>query len=85
MILYFYRAITRKAISAYQKWYDLAQDCLDTITDLKNQQYELAKERLDNIIQHYENRITLLGTIFDSYEKKKKKKVAFGKEIVKED
>ena len=76
---------TRKAISAYQKWYDLAQDCLDTITELKNQQYELAKQRLDNIVQHYENRITLLGTVFESYQKQIDKKNALGKEVLKSD
>ena len=31
------------------------------------------------------NCISLLGTIFDSYENQIDKKVAFGKEIVKED
>lgn len=76
---------TRKAISSYQKWYDLAQDCLDTITDLKDQQYELATQKMDNIIQHYENRINLLGVVFDSYQNQIDKKIADGKEVVKGD
>ena len=76
---------TRKAISSYQKWYDLAQDCLDTITDLKDQQYELATQKLDNIIQHYENRINLLGVVFDSYQNQIDKKIANGKEVVRGD
>lgn len=76
---------TRKAIDAYKKWYELAIDCRDAIEDLKNQQYDLAKQKLDNITQYYENRITLLGTVFDSYQKQIDKKIASGKEVVKND
>lgn len=76
---------TRKVISAYQKWYDLAIDCRDAVADLKDQQYELAKQKLDNITKYYDNRITLLGTVFDSYQKQVDKKIASGKEVIKND
>lgn len=76
---------TRKVISAYQKWYDLAIGCRDAVADLKDQQYELAKQKLDNITKYYDNRITLLGTVFDSYQKQIDKKIASGKEVIKND
>lgn len=76
---------TRKVITAYQKWYDLAVGCRDAVAGLKDQQYELAKQKLDNITKYYDNRITLLGTVFDSYQKQIDKKIASGKEVIKND
>ena len=76
---------TRKVITAYQKWYDLAVDCRDAVSDLRDQQSALAKQKLDNITKYYENRITLLGTVYDSYQKQIDKKIASGKEVVKSD
>lgn len=76
---------TRNTISAYQKWYDLAVQCRDAVSELKDQQIELAKQKLDNITQYYENRITLLGTEFENYQKQIDKKIASGKEVVKDD
>lgn len=43
-------------IKEYKKWYDLAQKCKTSLIDLKNQQRELAEQRIDNIIEYYENR-----------------------------
>jgi flagellar biosynthesis chaperone FliJ len=48
---------TRKVISDYQKWYDLAQGTLDTVSELNKEQKELAVQKLDNVQQYYENRI----------------------------
>lgn len=45
---------TNKKISEYQKWYNLAQKCLTAITDLEQKEKELAKQRLDNIVEYYD-------------------------------
>lgn len=45
---------TNKKIDEYKKWYDLAQGCLDTITDLEQKEKELAQQRLDNIEDYYD-------------------------------
>ena len=76
---------TRKVITAYQKWYDLANGCRDAVGDLRKQQTELAKQKLDNIAKDYENRISLLGTIYEGYQKQIDKKIASGKEVTKSD
>lgn len=76
---------TRKVISAYQKWYDLANGCRDAVGDLRKQQTELAKQKLDNIAKDYENRISLLGTIYEGYQKQIDKKIASGKEVTRSD
>lgn len=45
---------TNKKIGEYQKWYDLAQKCLTAITDLEQKEKDLAKQRLDNIVEYYD-------------------------------
>lgn len=52
-----YSGKTRERIEEYQKWYDLAQGTLDTVTELKEQQRELSLLKLDNVQKYYENRI----------------------------
>ena len=52
-----YSSETQKLIAEYQEWYDLAQDTLDTVTELKEQQKELALQKLDNVQKYYENRL----------------------------
>ena len=52
-----YDEATQKLISNYQKWYDLAQDTLDTVSELRKEQTELALRKLSNVQQYYENRI----------------------------
>lgn len=45
---------TNKKIDEYKKWYDAAQACLDTITELEDKERELAQERLTNISDYYD-------------------------------
>lgn len=47
----------QEKIKAYQEWYDKAVACKTAVTELKEQERELAKEQLDNIINHYQWRI----------------------------
>lgn len=50
----------QEKIKAYQEWYDKAVACQTAVRDLKEQEKELIKQKLDNIIDHYEMRIKYL-------------------------
>lgn len=55
-----YKKEIQEKIKEYQKWYDKAIACSDALNDLREQERDLAKQRLDNIIQYYSNRVTRL-------------------------
>lgn len=56
-----YDDTTKKKIEEYQRWYELAEQCKDTIEELKDQERELQMQKLDNIIADYENRLDVLA------------------------
>ncbi|MDD4279017.1 MAG: hypothetical protein PHX74_04700, partial [Candidatus Sumerlaeales bacterium] len=72
---------TRKLISDYEKWYGLAQDALDTVVQIKEEQKELATMKLDNIETYYSNRINTLGNRIDLSDNAIKLGRATGREI----
>lgn len=76
---------TREIISDYQEWYDLAIECKEAVGDLKDQQYELSKQKLDNIVTHYENQLGLLETALDKAQKEIDLKTASGVELLRDD
>lgn len=45
---------TRELITEYQTWYEKALDVRSALYDLNEQQRELASQKLDNIIDHYD-------------------------------
>ena len=49
----------RKKVEAYQKWKEKALDAAKAIEDLKQQQKELAQQKLDNIIEQYDTIVNL--------------------------
>lgn len=76
---------TRELITNYQKWYDLANGCLDTVEELKEQQIELSKQKLDNINTYYENRLERLESQAQAGQEGIDLKAASGKEITASD
>ena len=76
---------TREIISDYQEWYDLAIECKEAVGDLKDQQYELSKQKLDNIVTHYEDQLGLLETALDKAQKEIDLKTASGVELLRDD
>lgn len=50
-----YSDSTKQNIEDYKEWYDKALEVQDSIADLKKQQTELATQKLDNIINQYDN------------------------------
>ena len=63
-----YNKNTQDRIKEYQKWYDKAMDCVDALTDLNEQQKELAAQKLENIVTDYEDRATLVKDARDKSE-----------------
>ncbi len=56
---------TQDKIKNYQEWYNKALDVKDAIVDLREQEKELAVERLDNVINHYQQRIDRIDSKLD--------------------
>lgn len=59
---------TQEKIKMYQTWYDKAIACKEALQDLNEQEQELAKNRLDNIITHYTNRANVYENIVKQRE-----------------
>ena len=47
----------REQISEYQQWYELALECTDAVQDLEEELYNLSRQKFDNIIQQYDDRL----------------------------
>ena len=76
---------TQKKINAYKEWYDKAVDCKDALSDLREQEQELAGEKLDNILNHYQWRVDRLDAIVSNNDALIDLKNATGAEIVTSD
>lgn len=59
----------QEKIRAYQEWYEKAQDCVTALSELREQERELAGQKLDNILNHYQWRVDRLDAIV-SYDAK---------------
>lgn len=58
----------RKKIDEYQKWYDKAIACRDTVTDLRLELIELSQTKLDSVVEYFDKFIDRLSTMSDYYE-----------------
>jgi len=83
--LHKYNEDLRKQLEDYIKWHDLAEQCLDTIDELKEQEKELNLTKLDNIIEHYDQLIERQEASLDLSSAERDYKVAVGKEITAND
>ncbi len=52
-----YDSDTAEKIEEYQKWYEAALDCKDAIDDLQESISELYKEKFDNIVTEWTNKV----------------------------
>ena len=55
-------------IQLYSEWYEKALNCVDALTDLREQEKELITQRLDNIIDHYNYRVDRLDAVVSQRE-----------------
>lgn len=49
-----YSENVQEKITQYEKWWQLAVDCTEAVKDLTDQQKELAKAKIDSIVEKYE-------------------------------
>lgn len=80
-----YDDAARERISAYQEWYEKAQACVGALTELREQERELAAQKLDTILSHYQWRIDRLDAIVDSNKAVLDLKEATGIRVFEED
>lgn len=76
-----YDEATQKKIKEYQTWYNKAEQCLDTIEELKKQQKELALQKLDNILDYYDRLAQRSETVAEYTSAMRDYMAATGKEI----
>lgn len=76
-----YDDTTKKIITEYQEWYNKAEDCKDTIEELREQEHELQLQRLDNIITDYDNRIDQMSDASARLEREIELQKAIGAEV----
>lgn len=62
-----YDSDTSDKISKYEEWYEKALDCSEAILDLKESLGELYSDRFDNIETEYENKLSLLEHLTNTY------------------
>lgn len=77
-----YDDATRELISDYQTWYEKALECKKAVDELKDAQRELAEDKLENILKHYEIRIDRVDSATARQEAIIERKIALGKEVL---
>ena len=80
-----YDDAAKERISAYQEWYEKAQACVGALTELREQERELAAQKLDTILSHYQWRIDRLDAVVDSNKAVLDLKEATGIRVFEED
>ena len=76
---------TRSAISEYQKWFDNAEGAKQNIITLNDQVKTLSKQKLDNIINQFDDVGAILNSHIDLYKQLIDEKKQYGKEITAEE
>ena len=72
---------TKKKIEAYQEWFNKAEAVKETIEDLKDQQIELSRQKLDNIVNYYDLLKNRTDAAIESNESLRELMVATGREV----
>lgn len=57
-----------KKIEKYTEWYEKAQECLETINSLYDQQRDLIRQKLDNVLNYYSDMDSYLSSITSKME-----------------
>lgn len=57
-----------KKIEKYTEWYEKGQECLETINSLYDQQRDLIRQKLDNVLDYYSDMDSYLSSITSKME-----------------
>lgn len=80
-----YNDDTQKKIQEYQEWWNKAEGCVEALTELREQERELATQKLDSILDHYQWRIDRLDSVVSSNDAMLGLKAATGIRIEESD
>lgn len=80
-----YDETTRNNIKYYETWYNKAMDLYASLHEIREQQEELASQKLDNIIDQYEWIQDRLNAIVELNGTERDYKIAYGMELVADD
>lgn len=69
----------KEKIDEYQKWYEKAQDCRDSIIDLNAELKKLGLQKIDNIIDDFESIVGVTDSIISNFDTANKLLEAQGK------
>ena len=80
-----YEGDLKNQVEDFVMWVDKAQECLETVEELKQQETELARQKLDNIDEYYTHKIDRLEARLDKNGAELDNKAAAGEEIAAQD
>lgn len=69
----------KEKIDEYQKWYEKAQDCRDSIIDLNAELKKLGLQKIDNIVDDFESIVGVTDSISNNFDTANKLLEAQGK------
>jgi len=72
-------------IDDYQTWFEKAEDCRKAVEELKEQELELQRQKLDNIDKYYNHKIDRLEAQISKNDSMLDRKGAYGEEIFQQD
>lgn len=80
-----YEGDLKNQVEDFVMWYEKAEKAQETVEELKQQEVDLARQKLDNIDEYYTKKVDRLEAALDKNSAKLDKKVAAGQEITAKD
>lgn len=80
-----YEGDLKNQVEDFVMWYEKAEKAQETVEELKQQEVDLARQKLDNIDEYYTKKVDRLEVALDKNSAKLDKKVAAGQEVTAKD
>lgn len=80
-----YEGDLKNQVEDFVMWYEKAEKAQETVEELKQQEVDLARQKLDNIDEYYTKKVDRLEAALDKNSTKLDKKVAAGQEVTAKD
>lgn len=80
-----YEGDLKNQVEDFVMWYEKAEKAQETVEELKQQEVDLARQKLDNIDEYYTKKVDRLEASLDKNSAKLDKKVAAGQEVTAKD
>lgn len=80
-----YEGDLKNQVEDFVMWYEKAEKAQETVEELKQQEVDLARQKLDNIDEYYTKKVDRLEASLDKNSAKLDKKVVAGQEVTAKD